>query len=128
MKTRAILAAFFLSASLGAFADETITSVESKDFKTLVLSSKKPVLVDFFATWCVPCKKMAPEVEEAAKKYGDKISVYKLDIDKSPDVAKEYSIEGVPTMMIFKHGKVVDSITGLVPLTVLTGKIDKSLN
>jgi thioredoxin 1 len=131
MKTRATvllaLASFsFWAGGMVASAGE-VNFVKSNDFKSSVLASKKPVLVDFFATWCGPCKRMAPIVEDTAQKYSGRLAVYKLDIDQSPDIAKQYSISAVPTLLIFKDGKLVDNIVGTISQPALIEKIDKAI-
>ena len=83
-------------------------------FKKDVLKSGKPVLVDVGATWCGPCKKLSPIVDEVAKEMKDKICVFKMDADENPETVEEYEISGLPTLMIFKGGKLVDSQEGFV--------------
>jgi thioredoxin 1 len=99
---------------------------ESSDatFSKDVLEAQKPVVVDFFATWCGPCKEMAPVVDDLSKTYDGKASFLKVDVDKNPQLAEKYKISGIPSIMIFKNGQVVDSSIGLVPSQVLSGKID----
>lgn len=84
-----------------------------QNFTETVLKSKLPVLVDFYADWCGPCKMMAPVVEELAKELEGKVKVGKLNVDESPQTAEKYNILGIPTLIYFRNGEVVKSITGL---------------
>ncbi|MEM2109567.1 MAG: thioredoxin [Candidatus Odinarchaeota archaeon] len=84
------------------------------NFDKIVNESELPVLVDFYATWCMPCKMMAPVIEDLARKYAGKIIVGKVDVDKNPKLAVKYQIMSVPTFMVFKKGKSVDRIMGAV--------------
>jgi thioredoxin 1 len=99
-----------------AGATQTVTD---QDFATTVLASDKPVLVDFWAEWCGPCKMVAPVVEEIASDYADKIAVAKLNIDENPETARAYHILSIPTMSVFKDGRVVKSIVGAKPKAAL---------
>ncbi len=101
--------------------------VTSATFKSEVLESDKPVLVDFFAVWCGPCKMLAPVIEEIANDYEGRAKVCKIDTDESGDVAAEYGIMGVPTVMIFKGGRKVDEQVGYVPKATLKKKLDAQL-
>jgi thioredoxin 1 len=85
------------------------------NFQREVLDSDKPVLVDFWAVWCGPCKAVAPLVEEIAREYGTKIKVGKLDVGENPDVPLQYSVRNIPTLLVFKEGRVVEQIVGTVP-------------
>ncbi|MEV6274791.1 thioredoxin [Nocardia sp. NPDC051832] len=89
----------------------TVT-VTDKDFADTVLLSEKPVLVDFWATWCGPCKMVAPVLEEIAGSHGDKLTVAKLDVDANPEAARDYQVVSIPTMLLFEKGKPVKRIVG----------------
>ena len=97
-----------------------------ENFEKEVLQSDVPVVVDMFATWCGPCKMMAPVVEEIAKEYEGIAKVGKVDIDQDSDLAARYSIMSVPTFLIFKNGEVVDKVVGGVPKDILTQAIEKA--
>ena len=94
-----------------------------KNFKQEVLESDLPVLVDFWAQWCGPCLMVAPIVEQIAKKYKDKLKVCKLNVDEAPETASSYDIMSIPTLMIFKKGKVADKIVGALPKAELEAAI-----
>lgn len=98
--------------------------ITDANFDSEVIKSDKPVLIDFWAVWCGPCKLIAPVVEEVAKEYDGKFKVGKMDIDNNPNVAMKYGIRSIPTLLIFKDGKVVDQIVGAVPKNVITSKMD----
>ncbi len=104
-----------------------VLHVTSATFESEVLKSDKPVLVDFFAEWCGPCKMLAPVIEELAADYAGKAKVVKLDTDESGDVAANFGIMGVPTVMIFKNGQKVDEQVGYVPKAALKKKLDAQL-
>ena len=89
--------------------------VTDASFQVDVLDSDKPVLVDFWADWCGPCRMIAPSVKEMAEEYEDVLKVAKVDVDENPAVPGRYGIIGIPTLMLFKDGKVVERITGALP-------------
>ena len=97
--------------------------VTDSNFQQEVLNSEKPVLVDFWAVWCGPCKMIAPVVEELAKEYAGQLKVGKLDVDNNPEVSMKYGIRSIPTLMVFKEGKVVEQIVGAVPKRNLVEKV-----
>ena len=103
-------------------------SVDDANFQAEVLSADKPVLVDFWAIWCGPCKMIAPIVEEIAKEYDGKLKVTKMDVDANPRTAMQYGIRSIPTLMVFKGGQVVEQIIGAVPKRHLQDKVTPHLN
>ena len=88
-----------------------------------IIQSETPVLVDFYATWCGPCKMMAPMLEDLKSKIGDKAKIIKVDVDKNPQAADKYGVRGVPTLIIFKQGKILWRQSGVVPVNQLESVI-----
>ena len=97
------------------------------DFGEKVLESDLPVLVDFWAEWCAPCKMIAPIVEELSEEYDGKLGFAKVDVDSNPTTAITYGVRSIPTLLIFKEGKPIGQIIGAVPKGVLKKKIDSAL-
>jgi thioredoxin len=97
------------------------------NFDEVVLKSNVPVLVDFWAEWCGPCRMVGPIVEEMAKEYGDKAVIGKLDVDNNPNVSVQFGIRNIPALLFFKNGQVVDKQVGAVPKSVLVGKLNAQL-
>ena len=104
-----------------------VTPVREEDFKDVVLLSKIPVLVDFWAPWCGPCRMVAPVVEEIAQQYEGKVKVVKVNTDENAHVAGQYGIRSIPTLMVFKDGKKQDTVVGAVPKTTLSNTLEKYL-
>lgn len=97
------------------------------NFAKDVLSNSKPAIVDFWATWCAPCRALAPVIDEVANQYAGKLEVYKVDIDSNPDTPAKFGVRGIPTVILFKDGKVVDQVVGAVPKGQLEALIQKAL-
>jgi thioredoxin 1 len=102
--------------------------VTDANFKQEVIASTVPVLLDFWAEWCGPCKMIAPVVEQLATEYAGKLKVGKVDVDTNQQTAMQFGIRSIPTLLIFKNGKVVDQIVGAVPKAALADKVSKHLN
>jgi thioredoxin 1 len=98
------------------------------NFKHEVLESTTPVLVDFWAEWCGPCKMIAPVVEQVAKEFDGKLKVGKVDVDSNQQTSMQFGIRSIPTLLIFKNGRVVEQIVGAVPKQALMDKVSKHLN
>jgi thioredoxin 1 len=101
--------------------------VTDQSFEAEVLKSATPVLVDFWAEWCQPCRALAPVVKEIAEEYGDRITVAKLDIDASPATPASFSVRSIPTLLFFKNGQVVDSLVGAAPKLQVQEKVEAVL-
>ena len=97
------------------------------NFEKEVKESTLPVLVDFWAEWCTPCRLIGPMVEKLSEEYGDKIKVGRLNVDEAPNTSSTFRIEAIPTLLIFKNGEVVNKIVGLTPYNVLESKIKSYL-
>ncbi len=106
-------------------AGADVLNIGDADFEREVLKSEHPVLVDFWATWCAPCRAIAPSVEELASQYKGKVKVAKINIDDNQDTPQQYGIRSIPTLLVFKGGKVVEQIVGAVPKARLEAAIQK---
>ena len=104
-----------------------LQAVTDDTFETEVLKSDKPVLVDFWAEWCAPCKKVDPLLAEIAKEMGDKVEIVQVNIDENPETTRAYRVMSVPTLTIFKGGQPVNSVTGARPKSALVNFIKSAL-
>jgi len=106
---------------------ENIMTVDQDNFQKNVLDAQKPVLVDFWAPWCGPCRAVAPIVEELAKEYSDKAGFAKVNVDESPILASQYGVMSIPTIIVFKDGKPAEQVIGYKPKNELKKVIDNVL-
>ncbi len=106
-------------------AGADVLNIGDSEFKKEVLDSPEPVLVDFWATWCAPCRAIAPAVEELATQYKGKVKVAKINIDDNQDTPQQYGVRSIPTLLLFKGGKVVEQIVGAVAKTRLEDALKK---
>jgi thioredoxin 1 len=108
-------------------SNENLTVVSDANFAEEILKADKPALVDFWAPWCGPCKALGPLVEALADEYRDRVKVGKINIDDNPKTAADYGVRSIPTLILFKEGKVLDTLIGLVPKDRLETFLKKAL-
>ena len=101
--------------------------ITDANFEELVLKSDKPVVIDFWAVWCGPCRMIAPIIEEMSKEYAEKAVVGKLDVDSNPNVTSKFGVRNIPTVLFVKNGEVADKQVGAVPRSVLVQKLEALL-
>ena len=101
--------------------------LNDENFELIVLKSEKPVIVDFWAEWCGPCRMVGPIVNEIAEEYHEKVTVGKLDVDNNPEIAARYGIRNIPTILFFKDGEIADKQVGAVPKSNLINKLESLL-
>ena len=109
-------------------ANDAIIEVTDGNFDQTVLKSDQPVMVDFWAAWCSPCKALAPVVDEVAAAYAGKVKVGKMDVDQNPTTPVRYGVRGIPTLLIFKQGKVQEQIVGSVKREIIEKALDKHVS
>ena len=107
---------------------EHVKEVSDKSFESDVLKSDRPVLVDFWAQWCAPCRMLAPTVEAVAEKYAESATVVKLNVDDNPEVSQRYGIKGIPTLILFKNGKEEERVVGATSKEAIARMIDKHVS
>jgi len=107
---------------------EQVKEVSDKSFESDVLKSERPVLVDFWAQWCAPCRMLAPTVEAVAEKYAESATVVKLNVDDNPEVSQRYGIKGIPTLILFKNGKEEERVVGATSKEAIARMIDKHVS
>jgi thioredoxin 1 len=108
-------------------ASDKVVQLSDGAFEADVLQSSTPVLVDFWASWCAPCKAISPVVDELAEEYDGQIKIGKLNVDENPATPGQFGVRGIPTLILFKDGQVVDQVVGAVPKNQLEGLIKKAL-
>ena len=108
-------------------SSDKVVIVTDSEFDSTVLQSERPVVLDFWAEWCQPCKMLAPTIAEIAGEYEDKVKVGKLNVDDNPNTATKYGIRGIPTLLFFKSGKVVQQVTGVKSKAEIKKIIDEDL-
>ncbi len=104
-----------------------VLEANDASFEAEVVQSDRPVLVDFSATWCGPCKRLEPVVHEIADDYNGRLKVVKVDVDKAPSIAAKFAVMSVPTLVLFRDGQVMDQLTGVVAKRVIADRVDKVL-
>lgn len=101
--------------------------INDANFESEVLNCDKPVVVDFWATWCGPCRKLGPVLDEVANEFGDKVKFVKVNTDENLKTAKDYAISGLPSLLVFKNGKAVERLVGLMPKSSIISNIEKHM-
>ncbi|PLX95538.1 MAG: thiol reductase thioredoxin [Desulfuromonas sp.] len=108
-------------------ANDNVLQFTDDNFDADVLKSDQPVLVDFWATWCAPCKAIAPVIDELAEQFSGKVKIGKVNVDENPNTPGQYGVRGIPTLVLFKNGEVVDQLVGAIPKNQLEEFINKAL-
>ncbi len=108
-------------------AAENVQTFTDSNFDQSVLQNGQPVLVDFWAEWCGPCKRLGPTIDQLASEYAGKVTIGKLNVDENPNTAIKFQIRGIPAVMLFKGGQIVESVVGLAPKEEFKKAIDKHI-
>ena len=109
-------------------ASDKVVHVSDSTFDAEVIKSSTPVLIDFWAPWCAPCRAIAPAIDDVANEYAGRLKVVKINVDDNPDTAARYGVRGIPNLLIIKGGQVKDQIIGAVPKTALVRAVDGALS
>lgn len=104
-----------------------VISINDENFESEVINSTIPVVVDFWATWCGPCRKLSPVVDEIAQTYDGKVKFVKVNVEESIETAKKYSISGLPSLLVFKNGEAVERMAGLMPKSTIISNVEKHI-
>ncbi len=104
-----------------------VIDINDSNFESEVINSSIPVVVDFWATWCGPCRKLSPVIEEIAQTYEGKVKFTKVNVEDSVESAKKYSISGLPSLLVFKNGEAVERMTGLMPKSTIISNLEKHI-
>jgi thioredoxin 1 len=104
----------------------SVTNLTEENFDREVLSSEKPVLVDFWAPWCGPCRAVAPIVEDLARAFAGRAKIAKLNVDEAPAIAERYGVQGIPSLLFFRGGKLVDRVVGAAPRSELEARLERA--
>lgn len=104
-----------------------VISINDENFESEVINSTIPVVVDFWATWCGPCRKLSPVVDEIAQTYDGKVKFVKVNVEESLETAKKYSISGLPSLLVFKNGEAVERMAGLMPKSTIISNVEKHI-
>ena len=102
-----------------------VADIKDENFESEVVNSSIPVVVDFWATWCGPCRKLSPVLDEISQNYEDRVKFVKVNVEENVDTAKKYSISGLPSLLVFKNGEAIERMTGLMPKSTIISNIEK---
>nr|WP_320115173.1 thioredoxin TrxA [uncultured Desulfuromonas sp.] len=108
-------------------ANDNVVQFTDDNFDAEVLKADQPVLVDFWATWCAPCKAISPVIDELANQFSGRVKIGKVNVDENPNTPGQYGVRGIPTLVLFKNGEVVDQLVGAIPKNQLEEFINKAL-
>ncbi|MGN0031772.1 MAG: thioredoxin [Candidatus Gastranaerophilaceae bacterium] len=104
-----------------------VADIKDENFESEVVNSSIPVVVDFWATWCGPCRKLSPVLDEISQNYEGRVKFVKVNVEENVDTAKKYSISGLPSLLVFKNGEAIERMTGLMPKSTIISNIEKHI-